>query len=136
MVPPAVMCRKHLLGSHVELHMLAGSILKNISMDGYVKNGLIELKSLFVYHDKCAIEMKNRGYNHKTPLKSFNLKRYILEPQILNSSVDTISSMKELLSRCPECTILFTEQFQNLEFFINEYSNYLNNLNIYKENHG
>jgi hypothetical protein len=26
MVPPKVMCRKHLLGEHVEIHMLAGSL--------------------------------------------------------------------------------------------------------------
>ena len=34
MVPVQYMCRKHLLGEHVEHHMLVGSIHKGLSMRG------------------------------------------------------------------------------------------------------
>ena len=34
MLPPECMCRKHLLGEHVELHMLLGSMRRGKSIEG------------------------------------------------------------------------------------------------------
>ena len=42
MVDPSLLCRKHLLGEHLECHMFVGTINKNISIKGYIKNGLCE----------------------------------------------------------------------------------------------
>lgn len=42
MVPPIVMCQQHLLGEHVEMHMLIGAMKKGTSMAGYCQNGLME----------------------------------------------------------------------------------------------
>jgi hypothetical protein len=36
------MCRQQLLGEHVEMHMIAGSIKRGKSIEGYTLNGLIE----------------------------------------------------------------------------------------------
>ena len=41
MVPPSKMCRKHLLGEHVELHMIAACLRLGKSIRGYVETGLI-----------------------------------------------------------------------------------------------
>ena len=46
MVDPRLMCRKHLLGEHVELHMLVGSLRKGISLEGFFENKLIELHNV------------------------------------------------------------------------------------------
>ena len=36
MVDPKKMCRKHLLGEHVEIHMMVGTLLKGRSIDGFL----------------------------------------------------------------------------------------------------
>ena len=43
MIDPKMLCKKHLLGEHVELHMFVGTINKNKKLDGYKKNGLVEV---------------------------------------------------------------------------------------------
>ena len=46
MVPPSKMCRQHLLGEHVEIHMLVGTMRKGKSMQGFYDNRLVDLKLL------------------------------------------------------------------------------------------
>ena len=41
MVDPKIMCRKHLLGEHVEHHMFVGTINKRISIVGYLRDNLL-----------------------------------------------------------------------------------------------
>ena len=36
MLPPKGLCRKHLLGEHVELHMLLGSMRRGKNIDGFL----------------------------------------------------------------------------------------------------
>lgn len=99
MVNPKIMCRKHLLGEHVELHMFVGSINKDISMNGYLKDNLLEPSSLHSRHNELVKEMKERGYNHNSILplhKSFSEKDYLIK-------IDIEESLTELIRRCPEC---------------------------------
>ena len=46
MVEPKKMCRKHLMGEHVEIHMLIGSMRKGKSIKGFIDNGLLEISQL------------------------------------------------------------------------------------------
>ena len=71
MVDPKKMCRKHLLGEHVEIHMMAGTLLKGRSIDGFLERGLLEPQSARKRHDALAAEMQARGYNHASPLPLF-----------------------------------------------------------------
>ncbi len=41
-VLPEYLCRKHLLGEHVEMHMFVGTIKRGVSLNGYIKNKLVE----------------------------------------------------------------------------------------------
>ncbi len=94
-VNPKIMCRAHLLGEHVEMHMFAGSIRKGVSIKGYVAGGLVDTRLLQARHDRLAAELVRRGYNHASPLHyRDNLKL---------GSVDRNRSRAELLSRCAEC---------------------------------
>lgn len=96
MVNPKRMCRKHLLGEHVELHMLTATINKrNSSLQGYVDNGLIETSKIQERHDAIANEMLRRGYNHKSPLA--------YSDKLNLGKVNSKHSYNELLRRCPEC---------------------------------
>lgn len=103
MIAPHLLCRKHLLGEHNELHMLAGSILRGKNLEGFVRHGLLQVQSLEERHVELAQEMQTRGYRHASPLPAYKnfLKNY---PQhILQARVDTCLSLQELARRCPAC---------------------------------
>jgi hypothetical protein len=89
------MCRKHLLGEHVELHMLVGSILKGRNLDGFVENNLIDTKQIIKRHHELVAEMFRRGFKHKSELKQF--------VNINQGSVDSKANKIELMRRCSEC---------------------------------
>lgn len=70
-IAPERLCRKHLLGEHVELHAL-WSILAN-DKQGYrqhpeTKRWEGKLPALFARHDALVAEMLRRGYAHRSPL--------------------------------------------------------------------
>ena len=95
MVEPDLLCRKHLMGEHVELHMLVGSLNKGKSVKGFVRGGLIEVQSVRDRHEQLASEMTRRGYNHKSPLPEFN--------SFIAGSVNVADNIEELKKRCTEC---------------------------------
>lgn len=95
MVNPKKMCRKHLLGEHVETHMFVGTILAGKSLDGYVENKLVETHNIKKRHKKLAEEIKRRGYNHHSKLPKFSVKKI--------GKVDRKDNLKELAKRCKEC---------------------------------
>ena len=111
MVPPSAMCRKHLLGEHVEIHMLLGSLERGRSIDGFVSRGLIEVVSMRSRHDSLAAEMEKRGYSHKSTLSSQPTDEYLracgydsVESAVmLGSCVDVSDSIADLSARCPHC---------------------------------
>lgn len=105
-IPPNLMCRQHLLGEHVEMHMFAGSLVKGISMKGYIENGLLDLPLLKERHDELVLEMDNRGYNHKSPLTHEYLKGHLFAHDIVP---DFEHNVKDLAGRCSECADLLKE---------------------------
>ncbi|HUQ85443.1 MAG TPA: pyrimidine dimer DNA glycosylase/endonuclease V [Candidatus Limnocylindrales bacterium] len=68
---PSILCRKHLLGEHLELHSIWTVITQN--KKGYSRHPetlrwVGKLKALYNRHDHLVNEMKNRGYNHHSDL--------------------------------------------------------------------
>lgn len=105
MVAPEKMCRNHLMGEHVEIHMLLGSIRLGKSIEGFIRRKLVEPASITLRHDALVAEMVRRGYKHGSPigddcdaLLSSLPKRY-LRAGIVN--VET--SEAELRARCADC---------------------------------
>ena len=92
------LCRKHLLGEHVEMHMFVGTIRKGVSIQGYLDRGLVDPGRIFDRHEELAAEMLRRGMNHQSPLD--NLGCRITKP------VDQAANIAELSRRCPECRAL------------------------------
>ncbi|MHA2353488.1 MAG: pyrimidine dimer DNA glycosylase/endonuclease V [Candidatus Thorarchaeota archaeon] len=105
MVDTKTMCRKHLLGEHVETHMILGTLKSGIRLDGYVRNNLLELKSLKKRHDEIAAEMVRRGYNHQSPLDWMDEEADSVNQtdDVKNSKVDKLLALGDLHSRCSEC---------------------------------
>lgn len=96
MVLPEVMCDKHLLGEHLESHMLHGCLKKGKNLKGYIEGGLVELHNLDTRHKALVKEMEARGFKHRSPLE---LRARL--PKM--GEVDSRESLKELVSRCHEC---------------------------------
>lgn len=90
-----MMCRRHLLGEHVEMHMFAGAIARGMSIEGYVRGGLVETGRIVERHDELAAEIVRRRWSHRSPLT--------LEPQANQGAVDPELCRRELRRRCREC---------------------------------
>lgn len=90
-VDPRKMCRKHLLGEHVEMHMAVGSINKGIA----IHPDMAEVHHIQTRHDQLAEEMVRRGYKHKSPLPKFEVYKW--------GKVDSHANWNELKNRCEEC---------------------------------
>lgn len=95
-VPPEVMCRKHLLGEHVEMHMFAGSIRHGRSIDGHIERGQVEVKHLRARHDELAEEMLRRSYLHRSPFPDMEI------PDLGGEVIEGVS-LRELRRRCKDC---------------------------------
>ena len=99
-VDPKMMCDKHLIGEHVEMHMFVGSINKGISIKGYVDKGLLTVNKLRERHDELAVEMERRHINHLSPLPTFKVVNLNVDQ---GAVIDSKESKKELLRRCSLC---------------------------------
>lgn len=102
MIEPGLMCDRHLLGEHVECHMLAGTLAKGRSIAGFVTKELLEPASLQERHDRLADEMCARGFSHRSPLPAVDLSR--LPEDARTCRVDPGRSYAELLDRCEACS--------------------------------
>jgi len=97
LVNPKLLCRKHLLGEHVEHHMFVGSISKGKSVNGFLRDGLLEPKTLQSRHAQLAVEMVERGYNHKSPLVDVDTSH------LADGKIDINRNIQDLRHRCEEC---------------------------------
>ncbi len=99
-VDPKKMCRQHLLGEHVEMHMFAGTINRGISVRGYIEKNLFEPSTLEKRHDELVVEMESRGYNHKSPMPEI---KYSNISEFMDAVIDGQKAHEDLVSRCELC---------------------------------
>jgi hypothetical protein len=107
MVEPKLLCDKHLLGEHVECHMLAANLIRKRKITNYIKFNLLEPKSLRKRHDYLAREMQQRKFKHKSPLTRYDIS--YLPNQQQNYKVNVKPSLEDLLARCPKCRKRFKQ---------------------------
>lgn len=106
MVDPGIMCRKHLLGEHVELHMFLSHIVNGKKVEGFVNNNLLEIASIVTRHEALVNEMMLRGYKHNSPLDVGKVRLlHISVPYLLFqcNTVDRNMALNDLIFRCTEC---------------------------------
>lgn len=101
MINPELLCRKHLLGEHSEIHKFKHSFVKKHKM--YGRLGQIEPKSMEARHDELTLEMIKRGYNHNSPYEQPDVS--YLPEMIVNKDI----SVKDLIERCEECRLRILE---------------------------
>ena len=105
MVDPRTMCRKHLMGEHVETHMYVGAMLKGTKVSGYIAGNLLEPLSLQRRHDELAAEMVARGYKHDSVMgpNAVTAALASLPEAELIATVSVADARAELHRRCPDC---------------------------------
>ena len=102
MIDPKLLCRKHLLGEHNEIHKHKHSFEKGHSIKGRISPIVqIQPSAMQSRHDELAMEMVARNMNHKSPYIMPTLD-YLSEDE-KNIKVDIDYNINDLKNRCPEC---------------------------------
>lgn len=103
MIPPKLLCKKHLLGEHGEIHKHRHNFVKQHKITKRIFPVVqIEPSSMKQRHDELADEMIRRGYNHESPYEQPDLS-HLWEGE-RNAKVDRNISISDLINRCPQCT--------------------------------
>jgi len=97
-IPPAQLCRKHLLGEHRELHGLWNILTKHGGVGGYSRHPetlrwVGKSRALYNRHEALVKEFARRGYQHHTPLD----KRLATGSAIQRQYIHTLQEQKRLL---------------------------------------
>lgn len=96
-LPPEALCRRHLLGEHVELHALWSIITrdkKGYSNHPETRRWRGKLMALFLRHQRLVREFERRGYNHHSPLD----QGLAVGASIQDELVDSIEEQKRILA--------------------------------------
>ena len=98
--------RQHLLGEHVELHVLVNTIInkrKGRADIGWVNHPETRryedhLGMLYDRHDQQVKEMTKRGYNHKSPLTTvkYNPENFTYSDNDYQQDVRILASRQEI----------------------------------------
>lgn len=118
MINPELMCQKHIVGEHGEIHKHRHNFVKKHSIKGRI--GQIEPKSMKERHDELALFLKN----HNSPYTKPDIS-YLSEDE-LNSKVDPFQSITELKKRCPKCRGKISSRLRKLK---EEYNQKVEELN-------
>lgn len=102
MLNPKMLCNKHLLGEHGEIHKHRHNFVKKHNMTGRMEPVVqIEPKSMGSRHDELAQEMLDRNMNHQSPFEQPNISYLPERFQLME--VDLSVSIEDLKNRCPDC---------------------------------
>lgn len=97
MVDARILCNRHLLGEHGEIHKHRHNFVKGHSIEG--RRGQIEPASMKLRHDVLEDEMRRRGMNARSPYEQPDLSGYDLH----GHCVDRVAALKDLIGRCNVC---------------------------------
>ena len=102
-IDPSLLCRKHLLGEHGEIHKHKHNFVKKHKITKRIFPVVqIEPENMQKRHDDLATEMLKRGYNHNSPYEQPDLSYLNINERF--AKIDIEISIVDLNSRCPECS--------------------------------
>lgn len=102
MINPKLLCNKHLLGEHGEIHKHRHNFEKRHKIDKRISPVVqIEPGSMESRHDELAMEMVVRKMNHMSPFIQPDIT-YLPDEQKY-AKVNIENSITDLIDRCPEC---------------------------------
>jgi hypothetical protein len=104
-VPVVMLCNKHLLGEHVEMHMFVGCLMKNKKLNSYINKGLVDLFNLPDRHRKLSEEMSRRGMHHRSEL--LWVETWLNDYWPKWGEIDISKNIDTLTNRCSNCRKLY-----------------------------
>lgn len=119
MVPTVLLCDKHLLGEHGEMHKFIPTFRREYKVHRrFTPIVQIQFKGYRQRHDALASEMLVRGMRHESPLPELpDFKR--IYPSYYDLEVDIEYSLADLRARCQDCRMMqviyddYYNQFNN-----------------------
>lgn len=102
-INPKLLCRKHLLGEHRELHAIWVILTEN--KKGYrshpeTKRWEGKLKALFARHEDLVSEMKCRSFRHRSNLDVAKATGRAVQDKLINTIEEQISILKNKPCDC------------------------------------
>lgn len=102
MINPKLLCDKHLVGEHGEIHKHRHNFIKHHNIKGRIEPiTQIEPASMKIRHDELAKEMLARGFNHQSAYVQPNID--YLSNHYQSAKVDINISITDLMKRCENC---------------------------------
>ena len=133
MVNPKMLCHRHLLGEHRELHAIIGSLRIENGIQGYIDNNLVEVESVLQRHEVIVKEMTVRGYKHRSPITEEPNIKYLPEEH-KTFRVNRESSFNDLYTRCKMCAwrsyLFYSNWYDLLDAF------YVDPVAVFNNQHG
>lgn len=101
-INPKLLCDKHLIGEHGEIHKHRHNFVKKHSIAKRISPVVqIEPQNMETRHNQLVIEMLARGFNHNSPYELPDLSYLPINER--NAKIDVQNSISDLSNRCPEC---------------------------------
>ena len=102
MIEPELLCNKHLVGEHGEIHKHRHNFVKKHNISGRIHPIVqIEPSSMKIRHDELVEEMLKRGMNHKSDYEQPDIS--YLKEDLRYAKVNIEISKLDLVGRCEEC---------------------------------
>ena len=102
-VHPKVMCRKHLMEEHNNLHKFVGMINKDTDLSKYREERFLDPKALPHRHGLIIKEFQRRGIKHTTPLSSKDINTVKLDWNDTRNKLDSYKDINEMYDNCKQC---------------------------------
>ena len=102
-LPPAKLCRAHLLGEHRELHAIWSILTQNkkgYSLHPETLRWKGKLKALYFRHEELVQEMNLRGFAHQSPLNCKLAKGKSKQDVFIDSITDQIKNLQQKHCKC------------------------------------
>lgn len=114
MINSKLLCDKHLLGEHGEIHKHRHCFEKQYSIAGRISPIVqIEPANMANRHDQLVQEMLSRGMNHRSPYVQPDIRYLPIEYQ--NAQVDIWQSINDLVERCSVCAERIIKMLENMD---------------------
>ena len=102
-LPPAILCNKHLIAEHSELHGVWNTITLN--KKGYANHPETmrwrgKLKALYVRHEEIVEEIIQRGFKHKSPLPKELATGLEFQDEYVDSIEEQINILRKKNCEC------------------------------------
>lgn len=103
-VAPSLLCRKHLLGEHRELHGLWN--IYTLGRQGYRLHPETvrwegKLRALYDRHQSLVDEMERRGYRHASPLDVELATGSAVQDRYVDTPEEQLRILREKECECP-----------------------------------